>query len=58
MSQDPTPKLTASETARVAWNVARMVKRCAVSEDIDRSDLERNVERILDRARKRQEKTQ
>jgi len=58
MSQpDPTPKLTAGETARVAWNVARMVKRCAVSETVDRSDLERNVERILDRARKRAEKS-
>ncbi|WP_328488244.1 DUF6257 family protein [Streptomyces zaomyceticus] len=57
MSQDPTPKLTAGETARVAWNVARMVKRCAASESVDRSDLERNVERILDRARKRAEKS-
>ncbi|MFJ9027301.1 DUF6257 family protein [Streptomyces sp. NPDC102274] len=50
------PKLTAGEKARVAVLVVRMTKRCAVSEDIDRSDLERRVDRIIDGARKREER--
>ncbi|URN12494.1 DUF6257 family protein [Streptomyces radiopugnans] len=50
------PKLTAREKAQVAVLVARMAKRCVASEDIDRSDLERRVDAILDRARAREEK--
>ncbi|MFD9032655.1 DUF6257 family protein [Streptomyces sp. NPDC059567] len=50
------PKLTAGEHARVALLVARMAKRCLASETVDRSDLERKVDRILDRARKRAER--
>ncbi|GAA2407390.1 hypothetical protein GCM10010420_39370 [Streptomyces glaucosporus] len=50
------PKLTATEKAKVALLIARMAKRCAISEDIDRSDLERQVDRIIDRAREREEK--
>ncbi|MFF6776343.1 DUF6257 family protein [Streptomyces sp. NPDC012637] len=50
------PKLTVGEHARVAWNVARMAKRCLAGENADRSDLERNVDRILDRANKREQK--
>ncbi|MFF8610002.1 DUF6257 family protein [Streptomyces sp. NPDC015346] len=50
------PKLTAGETARVAYYVARMAKRCIASETVDRSDLERKVERVIDGARKRAEK--
>ncbi|WP_435057225.1 DUF6257 family protein [Streptomyces sp. bgisy060] len=54
--QDPNyPRLTAGENARVAWNVARMAKRCLAGENADRSDLERNVDRIIDGARKRAE---
>ncbi|MDG9705529.1 DUF6257 family protein [Streptomyces sp. DH37] len=49
------PKLTTREKARVALLTARMVKRCVASEDIDRSDLEREVDAILDRAREREE---
>ncbi|MES9804982.1 DUF6257 family protein [Streptomyces cinereoruber] len=55
MSTDPYPKLTAREHAQVAWCVARMAKRCAAGEQVDRSDLERKVDRILDGARKRSE---
>ncbi|MGI5356140.1 DUF6257 family protein [Streptomyces sp. CA-252508] len=58
MSQDPYPKLTPTEQAKVAWAVARMAKRCVAGEDVDRSDLERKVDRILDGARQRAEKSQ
>ncbi|WP_432114034.1 DUF6257 family protein [Streptomyces sp. S1] len=57
-AQDPYPKLTAAEHAQVAWAVARMAKRCVAGEQVDRSDLERKVDRILDGARKRAEKSQ
>ncbi|MFC7933559.1 DUF6257 family protein [Streptomyces cinereoruber] len=57
-AQDPYPKLTAKEHAQVAWAVARMAKRCVAGEHADRADLERKVERILDGARKRAEKSQ
>ncbi|MFI8290163.1 DUF6257 family protein [Streptomyces sp. NPDC085614] len=50
------PKLTAGETAQVAWYVARMAKRCIASESVDCSDLERKVDRVIERARKREEK--
>ncbi|WP_432128254.1 DUF6257 family protein [Streptomyces sp. bgisy082] len=55
--QDPYPKLTPTEQAKVAWCVARMAKRCVAGEDVDRADLERKVDRILDGARKRAEKS-
>ncbi|MFC7921779.1 DUF6257 family protein [Streptomyces cinereoruber] len=54
--QDPYPKLTAREHAQVAWAVARMAKRCVAGENVDRADLERKVDRILDNARKREAK--
>ncbi|WP_202527061.1 DUF6257 family protein [Streptomyces sp. SID5770] len=56
MTEDPYPKLTAREHAQVAWAVARMAKRCVAGEQVDRSDLERKVERILEGARKREAK--
>ncbi|MFJ5876460.1 DUF6257 family protein [Streptomyces sp. NPDC093088] len=55
-AQDPYPKLTAREHAQVAWAVARMAKRCVAGEQVDRADLERKVDRILDNARKREAK--
>ncbi|MGJ7415759.1 DUF6257 family protein [Streptomyces cinereoruber] len=55
-AQDPYPKLTAREHAQVAWAVARMAKRCVAGENVDRADLERKVDRILDNARKREAK--
>ncbi|MFC7968346.1 DUF6257 family protein [Streptomyces cinereoruber] len=57
-AQDPYPKLTAAEHAQVAWAVARMAKRCVAGEQVDRADLERKVDRILDGARKRADKSQ
>ncbi|MFF8281030.1 DUF6257 family protein [Streptomyces lateritius] len=56
MAKTPEPKLTAGETAKVAYYVARMAKRCIASESVDRSDLERKVERVIDGARKREER--
>lgn len=49
------PKLTAGETARVAWLVARMAKRGIAGEHVYQGDLERKVERVIERARKREE---
>ncbi|MFG2872931.1 DUF6257 family protein [Streptomyces sp. NPDC048338] len=55
--QDPNyPKLTAGEHARIAWNVARMCKRSIASESVYQGDLEKKVDRIIDRARERAEK--
>ncbi|MEV6331465.1 DUF6257 family protein [Streptomyces sp. NPDC051909] len=55
-SEQDFPKLTAGETARLGWTVARMAKRCLAGENADRSDLERKFERIVDGARDRAEK--
>ncbi|MCT4355882.1 DUF6257 family protein [Streptomyces sp. Je 1-79] len=49
------PKLTAGETAQVAWYVARMAKRSIAGETVYQGDLERKVERVIDKARKREE---
>lgn len=55
-----TPRLTATEIAKIAWLTARMAKR-GLADDrqyggrIDQSDLERRVDRILDGARAREE---
>ncbi|KOG20000.1 MULTISPECIES: DUF6257 family protein [Streptomyces] len=54
MPQDPNyPKLTAGEHARIAWNVARMCKRSIAGDTVHQGDLEKKVDRIIDRARKR-----
>ncbi|MEU4067995.1 DUF6257 family protein [Streptomyces wedmorensis] len=50
------PRLTAGEYARVAWNVARMCKRGIAGENVYQGDLEKKVDRIIDRARERAEK--
>ncbi|MEU4268169.1 DUF6257 family protein [Streptomyces sp. NPDC026092] len=50
------PKLTAGEHARIALNVARMAKRSIAGDNVHQADLERNVDRILDGARKRAER--
>ncbi|MEU5978822.1 DUF6257 family protein [Streptomyces sp. NPDC047315] len=55
------PKLTAGEKAKVSWYVLRMAKR-GLADDrvrggvVDQSDLERKVERIIEGARKREER--
>ncbi|MFE7664771.1 DUF6257 family protein [Streptomyces celluloflavus] len=53
-----TPPLTAGEKARIAGLVARMCKRYLAGDDVDQSDLERRVDRILDGARERAEKAE
>jgi hypothetical protein len=50
------PKLTAAEKAKVTYLVARMCKRGLAGDDVHQADLERKVERIVDGARKRQDK--
>lgn len=55
--QDPNyPKLTAGEHARIALNVARMCKRSIASDTVHQGDLEKKIDRIIDRARERAEK--
>lgn len=55
------PKLTAGEKARVALLVLRMAKR-GIADDrvsggrVHQADLEKKVERVIDGARKREEK--
>jgi len=61
MTQQPEPKLTAGEKARVAVLVLRMAKR-GLADDrvtggrVHQGDLERKVERVLEGARKREER--
>lgn len=50
------PPLTGGEAAKVAWYIARMAKRGIAGEDVDLTDLQRKVDRIIDVARKRAEK--
>ncbi|WP_309051895.1 DUF6257 family protein [Streptomyces sp.] len=53
-------RLTAGEKAQIAWYVARMAKR-GLADDrhgsgrVDQSDLRRKIERIENRALKRQQ---
>ncbi|MFD6345272.1 DUF6257 family protein [Streptomyces roseolus] len=47
------PPLTAGEKAQFAWYVARMCKRGIAGENVYQADLEKKVEDLLDRARKR-----
>ncbi|MGW6461814.1 DUF6257 family protein [Streptomyces sp. NPDC055078] len=55
------PKLTAGEKAKVAWYIARMAKR-GIADDrvyggrVHQGDLQRKVERVLEQARKREER--
>ncbi|MFD6248318.1 DUF6257 family protein [Streptomyces roseolus] len=50
------PPLTTGEKAQFAWYVARMCKRGIAGETVYQEDLEKKVDRILDRARERAEK--
>ncbi|MFE7383508.1 DUF6257 family protein [Streptomyces zhihengii] len=50
------PRLTAGEKTEVAYYVARVAKRGIAGEHVYQGDLERKVERVLDRARKREER--
>lgn len=55
------PKLTAGEKTKVAWYVARMAKRGLADDRINggrvhQGDLERKVERVIEGARRREER--
>ncbi|MFI8253099.1 DUF6257 family protein [Streptomyces filamentosus] len=52
------PPLTTGEKAQFAWYVARMCKRGIAGENVYQADLEKKVEDLLDRARKRAEQAQ
>ncbi|MEE4541170.1 DUF6257 family protein [Streptomyces sp. V4-01] len=47
------PPLTAGEAAKAAWYIGRMAKRGLAGDDVDQSDLQRKLDRIIDGARKR-----
>ncbi|WP_127453466.1 DUF6257 family protein [Streptomyces sp. B29(2018)] len=50
----PEPQLTASEKTKAAWLIARMAKRAVAGPEVDQSDLERKLDRLMDAARKRE----
>lgn len=55
------PKLTAGEKAKVAWLIARMAKRGIAAHnsptgDVYQADLQRKVDRVIEGARKREER--
>ena len=49
------PPLTGGEATKVAWYIARMAKRGIAGENVDQTDLQRKLDRVLDGARKRAE---
>ncbi|MFJ8879651.1 DUF6257 family protein [Streptomyces albidoflavus] len=51
----PEPQLTASEKTKAAWLIARMAKRAVAGPEVDQSDLERKLDRLMDAARKRED---
>ncbi|WP_406348142.1 DUF6257 family protein [Streptomyces sp. NBC_00144] len=56
MKQQSEPRLTTREKAKVAGYVARMCKRGIAGEHVYQGDLERKVERVIDGARRREER--
>ncbi|MFE3047522.1 DUF6257 family protein [Streptomyces albidoflavus] len=56
MPAKPEPQLTASEKTKAAWLIARMAKRAVAGPEVDQSDLEKKLDRLLDAARKREAK--
>ncbi|MGW6460517.1 DUF6257 family protein [Streptomyces sp. NPDC055078] len=55
------PRLTAGEKAKVAWYIARMAKRGIAARnsptgDVYQTDLQQKLERVLEQARKREER--
>ncbi|MEV7530968.1 DUF6257 family protein [Streptomyces hydrogenans] len=52
------PPLTTGEKAKFGWYIARMAKRGIAGENVYQGDLEKKVDRLLDRARERAEKDQ
>ncbi|MFF9341617.1 DUF6257 family protein [Streptomyces sp. NPDC014773] len=50
------PPLTVGEGVKFGWYIARMAKRGIASETVYQGDLEKKVDKLLDRARERAEK--
>nr|WSX52217.1 DUF6257 family protein [Streptomyces sp. NBC_00974] len=50
------PKYTAGEIAKLAWLTARMAKRGIASQTVHQGDLQKKFEKVIDGARKREEK--
>ncbi|WP_221938131.1 DUF6257 family protein [Streptomyces benahoarensis] len=58
MAKYDDPKLTAGEKAKVGWYIGRMAKRALAGDEVYQGDLERKLDRVLDGAREREERTQ
>ncbi|WDV31671.1 DUF6257 family protein [Streptomyces sp. AD16] len=56
MPAKPEPQLTASEKAKAAWLIGRMAKRAVAGPEVDQSDLEKKLDRLMDAAREREAK--
>ncbi|MFD5183284.1 DUF6257 family protein [Streptomyces sp. NPDC058372] len=56
MSAKPEPTLTASEKAKAAWLIGRMAKRAIAGPEVDQSDLEKKLDRLMETARQREAK--
>lgn len=52
------PKFTAGEVTKLVWLTARMAKRGVASQTVYQGDLERKFEKVIEGARKREEKQQ
>ncbi|MFI8254293.1 DUF6257 family protein [Streptomyces filamentosus] len=52
------PPLTVGEGVKFGWYIARMAKRGIAGETVYQGDLEKKVDKLLDRARDRAEKNQ
>lgn len=50
---DDDPPFTVRETAQLTWLVGRMAKRNIAGDDVDQTDLQRKVDRIVRKARER-----
>ncbi|MFB7517435.1 DUF6257 family protein [Streptomyces sp. NPDC056144] len=50
------PQLSIGEGVQVGWLVARMAKRGLAGETVYQGDLEKKVDRVIDKARRRIEK--
>ncbi|MET9534692.1 DUF6257 family protein [Streptomyces sp. NPDC006649] len=56
MKQQSEPRLTPREKAKVAGYVARMCKRGIAGDHVYQADLERKVDRVIEQARRREER--
>lgn len=49
------PPFTAVESVQLAWLIGRMAKRGIAGDDVDQRDLQKKINKIVEKARKREE---